>query len=276
MRAPFTPESEGLTPTGLSLRIGRWDVSNVETMEGMFKGFCRHFRYKMDAESDPLDDNNNYWGVENWDVSSVTSMKEMFSLEGTTWNCFSLGMLPIAPNVAKWNVGQVTTVEKMFWKNNWISIRTDEIANNPYGFWYYRDPRKMPGRKEGGDETDPATMWYEDDDQDAATPTAGNQNQDVGYIRFRQYKTNGKVFDDNSLKNYYYQTGRKVCCYPPGKINNFCGGSDTHYAERTDAGNGGNCPTQGIAGQGYITRPSYWVQRFDVSKWDTSKLVETA
>ena len=66
--------------------IGKWDVSNVENMEGMFKNNVVF--------------NQN---ISDWDVRNVKNMQGMFS------NCFMFNQ-----NISKWKVGNVQTMKQMF------------------------------------------------------------------------------------------------------------------------------------------------------------------
>ena len=74
--------------------IGKWNVSNVIDMSHMFDGGTTNANYM-----------NNYsaFTLENWDVSKVQNMSYMFAN-----NAF------IRPNVSKWNVGSVVSMESMF------------------------------------------------------------------------------------------------------------------------------------------------------------------
>ena len=74
--------------------IGKWNVSNVIDMSHMFDGGTTNANYM-----------NNYsaFTLENWNVSKVQNMSYMFAN-----NAF------IRPNVSKWNVGNVTSMESMF------------------------------------------------------------------------------------------------------------------------------------------------------------------
>ena len=92
--------------TGFSQPIGTWDVSNVTTMQYMFReaGFGQAF---FDQD------------LGNWDVSSVTSMNGMF--ENTTFNNGG------SSSISGWNTSSVTDMQSMF--------RYCTEFNQPIGSW---------------------------------------------------------------------------------------------------------------------------------------------
>ena len=72
----------------IKIDLSDWDVSNVETMEDMFKG-CVNLEKII--------------GIENWDVSNVTNMLQMF------YDCELFNQ-----DISKWDVSKVTNTSCMF------------------------------------------------------------------------------------------------------------------------------------------------------------------
>ena len=83
-----------------NIDVSNWNVSNVETMEGMF-AYCN----KFDCD------------LSNWDVSNVTDMKGMF-----TW-CDNF----TGKGLEKWDVSNVTNMKYMF--GNCIKFEGKSIEN---------------------------------------------------------------------------------------------------------------------------------------------------
>jgi surface protein len=123
---------DGQTAFNQDISTFGWDVSNVTTMEGMFRG-CNAY--------------NNSFGP-CWDVSSVTNMSQMFLFASdfdqdiSSWNVgnvqnmnatFALAF-SFDQDIGNWEVGQVTNMGSMFYGsssfnqnlNNWdVSDVTD-------------------------------------------------------------------------------------------------------------------------------------------------------
>ena len=72
--------------------MGKWDVSRVTNMEGLFMN--------LDVLNESLDES-----LEEWNVSNVTNMKQMF------FTCSRFNQ-----PLNKWNVSNVTTMEQMFYR----------------------------------------------------------------------------------------------------------------------------------------------------------------
>ena len=85
------------SPNSFNQYIGNWDVSNVTTMQFMF----RNTTFNQD--------------ISNWDVSNVRNMDEMFNV--TNFN----------QPIGNWDVSNVTDMSGMFYLN--------EFFNQPIGNW---------------------------------------------------------------------------------------------------------------------------------------------
>ena len=85
----------------VKIDVSKWDVSNVENMDSMFKG-CINLE--------------KIAGIENWDVSNVENMQDMF------YKCELFNQ-----DISKWNMSKVTNISGMFYRcyefnkplNNW-------------------------------------------------------------------------------------------------------------------------------------------------------------
>ena len=100
--------SVGSTADDVTLDIGNWDVSKVETMSNIFNNV-----------------GNTAYGTvtintENWDTSSVTNMNQMFDGVGSSSNIVDI-------NVSGFNTSSVTNMSNMFYKTgmNASSIEID-------------------------------------------------------------------------------------------------------------------------------------------------------
>jgi len=92
--------------TGFNQPIGTWDVSNVTTMQAMFReGAFTQVSFDQD--------------LGNWDVSSVTSMNGMF--DNTTFNNGG------SSSISGWNTSSVTDMQDMF--------KYCTEFNQPIGSW---------------------------------------------------------------------------------------------------------------------------------------------
>lgn len=85
----------------LKIDVSKWDVSNVENTDSMFKG-CINLEEII--------------GIEKWDVSNVENMEDMF------YECKLFNQ-----DISKWNMSKVTNISGMFYccyefnkpLNNW-------------------------------------------------------------------------------------------------------------------------------------------------------------
>ena len=85
----------------LKIDVSKWDVSNVDNMDSMFKG-CINLEEII--------------GIEKWDVSNVENMEDMF------YECKLFNQ-----DISKWNMSKVTNISGMFYRcyefnkplNNW-------------------------------------------------------------------------------------------------------------------------------------------------------------
>ena len=85
----------------VKIDVSKWDVSNVENMDSMFKG-CINLEEII--------------GIEKWDVSNVENMEDMF------YKCELFNQ-----DISKWNMSKVTNISGMFYRcykfnkplNNW-------------------------------------------------------------------------------------------------------------------------------------------------------------
>jgi len=94
------------------IEIGKWDVSKVTNMDGLFQGF----EFNED--------------ISGWDVSKVTSMCNMFS-----------GAKSFNQPIGGWNVSKVTDMRYMFKKAT--------SFNRPIGGWNVSKVENMGGMFEG-------------------------------------------------------------------------------------------------------------------------------
>ncbi len=110
----------------LKIDVSKWDVSNVENMDSIFKG-CINLE--------------KITGIENWDVSNVENMEDMF------YKCELFNQ-----DLSNWNMSKVTNISGMFYRcynfnkplNNWdVSNVIDMVSafceckkfNQPLNDW---------------------------------------------------------------------------------------------------------------------------------------------
>ena len=74
----------------LKIDVSKWDVSNVDNMDSMFKG-CINLEEII--------------GIEKWDVSNVENMEDMF------YECKLFNQ-----DISKWNMSKVTNISGIFYR----------------------------------------------------------------------------------------------------------------------------------------------------------------
>lgn len=146
--------------------INSWDVSNVESMYGLFE--------QASNFNQPLD---------NWDVSNVKNMGSMFSLASSfnqplaTWNVGSVTNMDLMFQDASsfnqpldnWNVGNVTSMFWMFFKasnfnqplNEWDVSKVRDMSNMFYYASNFDQPLNKWNLKSLEHQTSPPSGSYD-------------------------------------------------------------------------------------------------------------------
>ena len=99
----------------LKIDVSKWDVSNVENMDSMFKG-CINLEEII--------------GIEDWDVSKVENMQDMFR-----------GCEKFNQDISKWNVSSVENMQDMFrgcekFNQDISKWNVSKVTNNSCMFFY--------------------------------------------------------------------------------------------------------------------------------------------
>lgn len=120
------PFSEGAIIYNTTLNFNKWDTSNVENMDSMFK-----FEIVVVAGEDPRDgitETDFNADLSNWNTSKVTNMKEMFmnrskfnkpigkwdTSKVENMNSMFAGCKKFNQDISRWNTGSVTDMTNMF------------------------------------------------------------------------------------------------------------------------------------------------------------------
>ncbi|ACX74957.1 conserved domain protein [Fibrobacter succinogenes subsp. succinogenes S85] len=157
---------------GFRGNISEWNVSNVETMAGMFSGDGPILNLDTGKEEERIPFNLD---IGNWDVSSVTNMNHMFG--GSNFN----------GDISRWNVSNVETMAGMFRE----SLFDGDISN-----WDVSKVRNMAGMFDKSRFTGDISRWNMSNVTNLESMFGSSALEDVGEPP-AYYKKEGEVINDN-------------------------------------------------------------------------------